>query len=224
MKLKQIIEKIGYDPEYVLSDEGHNLVKATQLAGLKHHKDISHAMGNMLKHTYQEDAEFKTLTEEMSKKRLSYHLTDKAYLLQPNMRSICRFMNCFDWVNWAYRMNHSNALSAEEREAFSFVKEHSDLVEELYDVMNTITSVEKEIKQHGLSYWISRKCQHQILHSLILGKQSRRKIVLGTCMIAYLLEEAKLLPDKSTTHQLSSDNIQPLDISRDGSLRIISTE
>lgn len=26
MKLKQIIEKIGYDPEYVLSDEGHNLV------------------------------------------------------------------------------------------------------------------------------------------------------------------------------------------------------
>ena len=208
MKLKQIIEKIGYDPEYVLSDEGHNLVKATQLAGLKHHKDISHAMGNMLKHTYQEDAEFKVLTEEMGKKRLSYHLTDKAYLLQPNMRSICRFMNCFDWVNWAYRMNHSNALSAEEREAFSFVKEHSDLVDELYDVMNTINYVEKEIKQHGLSYWISRKCQHQILHSLILGKQSRRKIVLGTNMISYLLEEAKLLPDKSTTHQLSSDIIE----------------
>lgn len=63
MKLKQIIEKIGYDPEYVLSDEGHNLVKVTQLVGLKHHKDISHAMGNMLKHTYQEDAEFKALTE-----------------------------------------------------------------------------------------------------------------------------------------------------------------
>ena len=207
-KINEIIDTVGYAPKYVVSDEGHNLVKATRLEELPHHKDIGHALGNMLKHTFEKDDEFVALTKEMGKKRLSYHLTDKAYLLQPNMRSICRFMNCFEWVEWAYRINHSTTLTEEEREAFSFVKDHSALVDELYDIMNTYRYVEREIKQHGLSYKTTKDCIDFILHGLVFGDQSRRKIVLGTKMCLYLLDEAKLLPDNKTAHQLSSDIIE----------------
>jgi len=98
-KLRIIIADISYDPVYVLSDNGHDLVKASDILNLVHHKDISHTLGLFLKETYDELPEFKELTEELGKVRLKYHLTKLAYLLPPNQRSICRFMNCFNWVD-----------------------------------------------------------------------------------------------------------------------------
>lgn len=37
----------------------------------------------------------------MNSIRLKYHLTDMAFLLPPKQRTIARFMNFFDWVQWS---------------------------------------------------------------------------------------------------------------------------
>lgn len=44
------------------------------------------------------------LTKKLGEIRLLYQLTDKAYLLPPNMRTIARFMNMFSWVTWSNLM------------------------------------------------------------------------------------------------------------------------
>ena len=57
-----------------------------------------------MKHVYGNDPEFVSLTEKLGKIRLQYHLTDKAWLLPPNMRAMARFMNLREWVTWGQKM------------------------------------------------------------------------------------------------------------------------
>ncbi|MBD9354050.1 MAG: hypothetical protein EGP72_12215 [Phocaeicola plebeius] len=84
-----------------------------------HHIDISHAMGT--KHTYGNESDFVNLTTILRKIRLQYHLTDKAYLLLPNMRSIVRFINLNSWVDWGNKMLDSfGNLPKEMQDAYSF--------------------------------------------------------------------------------------------------------
>ena len=56
------------------------------------------------KHAYGNEPDFVDFTTLLGKVRLQYHLTDKAYLLPPNMRSIARFMNLNSWVDWGNKM------------------------------------------------------------------------------------------------------------------------
>ena len=62
-------------------------------------------MGVILKNVYEKQSDFVEFTTLLGKKRLQYHLTDKAYLLPPNMRTISRFMNMSSWVFWGNEMH-----------------------------------------------------------------------------------------------------------------------
>ena len=94
----------GNAPDYIISDNGHNLVKGITGSGHVRHADISHSMGVILKKVYEKQSDFVELTTLLGKKRLQYHLTDKAYLLSPNMRAMSRFMNMSSWVSWGNEM------------------------------------------------------------------------------------------------------------------------
>lgn len=98
-EIADFIKEIGQSPEYIISDQGHNLVNEIVKSSLPHHIDISHAMGICLKHVYGNQADFVAFTSLLGKIRLQYHLKDKAYLLPPNLRSIARFMNLSSWVD-----------------------------------------------------------------------------------------------------------------------------
>lgn len=97
-------ESAGNTPDYIISDNGHNLVKSITGSGHIRHADISHSMGVILRNIYEKQSDFVEFTTLFGKKRLQYHLTDKAYLLPPNMRAISRFMNMSSWVFWANEM------------------------------------------------------------------------------------------------------------------------
>lgn len=94
------IKENGVKPEYVISDQAHNLTNGNSQPELLQHIDISHAMATCFKHAYGKESDFVSFTTILGKVRLQYHLTDKAYLLPPNMRSIARFMNLNLWVDW----------------------------------------------------------------------------------------------------------------------------
>ena len=210
-KLKTIIADITYDPVYVLSDNGHDLVKATGILNLIHHRDISHTLGIFLKKTYGEDPEFEQFTEEMGKARLQYHLTKMAYLLPPNQRSICRFMNCFNWVEWGSSMlakiDEPDGLKEDERLAFAFLKKHEALLGELSCVMKCYTHVMKVLKDEGLSLKSSRDLRNYILKEHIYPDNTR----LSGLMVkvwGYLQEEASKLKPGEWAHNISSDIIE----------------
>lgn len=209
-KLVAIAEEVGHNPEYILSDNGHNLVKAAELAEIPHHADISHTFGNILKGAYGNYPEFNDLVSVMGKIRLSYHLTDKAYLLPPKQRAICRFMNCFEWVEWTRKMDIAfEKLSEEEREAFKFVKEHSALIDELSSIMDEYRFVEQTIKTKGLSRTNVNECVTHIIKNLMpMKKVNFRMGLIAAQMCLYLRKEARLLKSNDDIHNVSSDIIE----------------
>ena len=65
--LKRPLIKPGGSPEYGISDGAHNLVGGFKDAGIVHHLDISHTLGNCMKHVYGKDPEFVSLLPKTRK-------------------------------------------------------------------------------------------------------------------------------------------------------------
>ena len=103
-EIEEAARKAGSSLEYVVNDQAHNLTNGVAKSGIAQHIDISHPMGTILKKAYDKQADFVAFTKQLGEVRLQYHLTDKAYLLPPNMRTIARFMNISSWVDWGQHM------------------------------------------------------------------------------------------------------------------------
>lgn len=207
-ELERVSGEMGSKPEYALSDGGYNLVGGARLAGIPHHLDISHTLSNCMKHVYGEDPEFVGLTKKLGKIRLQYHLTDKALLLPPNMRTIARFMNLSEWVRWGMSMLAAyDSLEQKYKDAYAFVRQNQSLIEELSACVEAIRHVEKICKKEGLSTDTVRLCRHYIIRNVI-GNANNRRASLGLEMLDYFEREAKLLKSKEDAHHISSDIIE----------------
>lgn len=206
--LKDAEKVTGAKPVYALSDGGHNLVGGAADAGIPHHRDISHSLGNCMKHVYGKDDEFVALTTKLGKVRLQYHLTDKAWLLPPNMRAIARFMNLSEWVEWGIRLlNAYDGLEQKYKDAYAFVLQHRDLMTELSVCTGAIRHVEQICKTQGLSMRTSAMCQKYIIRHVI-GNANNRRARLGMEMLDYFRRETELLEDNRQVHHISSDIIE----------------
>ena len=127
-EIDESAREAGSSPEYIVNDQAHNLTNGVAKSGIAQHIDISHAMGTILKKVYGKQADFIAFTKLLGEVRLQYHLTDKAFLLPPNMRTIARFMNMSSWVDWGQHMLHAySILPKEKQEAYSFVPENKIL-------------------------------------------------------------------------------------------------
>lgn len=206
--LEDAEDAVGSMPVFALSDGGHNLVAGAADAGVPHHLDISHTLGNCMKHVYGKDDEFMALTTKLGKVRLQYHLTDKAWLLPPNMRAIARFMNLTGWVEWAVRLlNAFDGLEQEFKDAYAFLPDYRDLISELKVCTDAIRHVEEICKMQGLSMRSSALCQHYIIRHVI-GNANSRRARLGLEMLDYFRKETRLLEDIKAVHHISSDIIE----------------
>ncbi|MCI7044818.1 MAG: transposase family protein, partial [Prevotella sp.] len=104
--LKKVAEKIGHDPEYVISDNGSTIGKAVRDAGYRHHLDISHSLGMFLERVYKNEPDFQELSKKVSDARLKYNMQEVAFIQPPSQRSIARFINMSKWIEWASRMQY----------------------------------------------------------------------------------------------------------------------
>ena len=87
--------------------------------------------------------------------RLQYHLTDKAFLLPPNMRTIARFMNMSSWVDWGQHMLHAySILPKETQEAYSFVPENKILSYTRNHTLICVTVVDFGLQVLGCRFWV----------------------------------------------------------------------
>lgn len=204
-------EKAGHTPEYIVSDNGVNLAKGIRQTGITHHRDISHSIGLILEGAYKGQADFEGFTSKLGAIRLKYHLTDMAYLLPPKQRAIARFMNLFDWVEWAGDMLSSYPkLTKEQQDAFAFMKEYTPLVEELNTVMGHVRYIEQRCKRDGISAETAKLCAWAA-SKLITGTGSNsRTISVGSRIGLYLLGEAKKIEGKDKAHIISSDIIESM--------------
>lgn len=202
------IGKVGHCPDYGVSDGGHNLKGGMAQAAVPQHLDVSHTLGNCMKAVYDKDDDFVSLTQKLGKIRLQYHLTDIAWLLPPNMRAIARFMNLSGWVEWGNRMLGSlERLDPKAREAFSFLEEYRQLLEELAVGVDAVRHVETVIKAKGFDMKTYLGCHRYIVRNVI-GNANNRRAMLGLRMLDYLKKEASLIGLTPWPQNISSDIIE----------------
>ena len=206
-KISEVTISAGSEPQYVISDNAHNLVRGILDSGYVHYADISHSMGVILKKVYEKQPDFVELTTLLGKKRLQYHLTNKAYLLPPNMRTIARFMNMSEWVIWGNSMLACyNKLPKEMQEAYAFINDYESLLQELMDALDAIRHIEHICKNKGFSCKTSKECQSYIV-AHVIGNAYPRQAHLGLKMLEYFRkEEAQLTEDMNIC--ISSDIIE----------------
>lgn len=168
-------KNVSETPEYGISDGAHNLVGGFRDAGIDHHLDISHTLGNCMKHFYGKDSELVELTRKLGKVRLRYHLTDKAWLLPPNMCAMARFMNLREWVSWIRKMlGCLDSLDEGLKEAYSFLLQYKELIEELGVCVDSVASLKTLCKCEELGLRTSALCQRHIIVNLIGSANNRR--------------------------------------------------
>lgn len=211
--IKASLEKIskcaGNAPVYGLSDNGTNLDKGFELAAIPRHRDISHTFGSMLKSVYDEAEDFKKFVDQIGRSR-RWSLTDNAVLMPPNMRSLARYMNVYNWIEWAGKiLCVYHRLSKDEKDYLGFVPRHASLVDELLQVRDCMMSIMETCKNNGLSERTVGTCRKVIIANL-LSSGNERMAKLGCKMLSYFEEELKLLKPGDKSHVISSDIIESL--------------
>lgn len=207
-EIDESAREAGSSPEYIVNDQAHNLTNGVAKSGIAQHIDISHAMGTILKKVYGKQADFIAFTKLLGEVRLQYHLTDKAFLLPPNMRTIARFMNMSSWVDWGQHMLHAySILPKEKQEAYSFVPENKELLDELVVAVDAVRHVEEICKTKGFNIATCNECKHFIIRSVI-GNANNRRAMLGIRMLDYFKKEEALLVDDVQNDNISSDIIE----------------
>ena len=207
-EINRITQRIGTAPDYGISDGAHNLVGGFKDANITHHLDISHTLGNCMKHVYGDDKDFKALLGELGKKRLQYQMTDKAWLLPPNTRAIARFMNLSGWVEWAKSMLECyDTLNDKMKEAYAFLLPYRELVGELSRDISAIRHVENICKNNGFCERTNALCQTYIERN-VLANANSRQASLGLEMLEYFQRQSKLLRNPEEVRHISTDIIE----------------
>lgn len=177
-------------------------------AGIDHHLDISHTLGNCMKLVYGKDSEFVSLTEKLGTIRLQYHLTDKAWLLPPNMRAMARFMNLREWVTWAQRM--LGCLDSQDdgmKEAYSFLLTYRELIGNLGVCVESVNYLETLCKREGVGLRANALCQRHVIRNLI-GNAPNRRACVGLWMLDYFKGQAAVLNGSKQILNISLDIIE----------------
>lgn len=206
----QAQEKIGHGAAYTLTDGGHNVSSGSSALECPHHSDISHAFGAMCKRRYEGEEDFAAYVELLGKKRLEMHLTDKAFLLPPNQRSTCRFMNISPWVEWSHRMLGAiDALSPELKEKYSFILPYKPLIEELKAVVDCLKELETWCKHLGFSKSVARRCIGRTKELLVESHNSTMRMKwIAAKTIEYFWREESKLSSENDRINISSDVIE----------------
>jgi len=208
-RLDMVAEKVGHPPDYVISDNASIMKKGIREAKIKHQRDISHSLGMYLERAYKDETDFKSYTKLMSQIKAKYNMTKFAYLLPPTQRTIARFINLSDWVQWSSDMlSNYQSMIEEEKNVFSFIPANASLINELNEVVKCIEGIEYTCKQKGLSEKSICECQRIMKISLFKG--NARMIKLGEQINAFLKQEVKLLSEELPVHNNSSDIIESL--------------
>lgn len=204
--LNKVAEKIGHDPEYVMSDNGSTIGKAVRDAGYKHHLDISHSLGMFLERVYKNEPDFQKLSKKVSDARLKYNMQEVAFIQPPSQRSIARFINMSKWIEWASRMQYVyHTLQDDIKSIYGFIPQNASLVDELSEVMSCINRIEKDIKNNGISHESAARCKQLVRNTLMSGNERQYKI--GTFILEYLDRETSFM-NEDESHNASTDTIE----------------
>jgi len=108
---------------YVICDQGTNLLAALKSLGLPRVSDCGHAMMNLAKALFKDDAALSRLCAQVGTLRQQLVLTGWSFVLPPSLRDKDRFLRIFTLVEWMGRIDgYWPKLPAPMRARLSFCK------------------------------------------------------------------------------------------------------
>lgn len=206
--LNEVTSKVGHAPEYVITDNASAMTKGVSLANCHNHLDISHSLATFLERTYKNEPDFQEYLKDMTNIQFQHNMKHIAYILPPKQRTIARFMNIKNWINWSSCvLEKYSFLGNKEKEILRFIPTNASLIQELSEVISVIYFVENEFKQNGLSIYHVNQCIEHIKKTLLKGSHRMHK--LACLIIEYMKKEVSWLSIKDK-HNNSSDVIESL--------------
>ena len=150
--ITKVIAEKGLKIRYVLSDEGNNLVKASELLGLPHLPDISHLVATCLKKTFSENVEYKAFTSAIGKSQAKLAMGQYAYLRPPKQRAKARFLNQEKVVDWATVIfNKWEEIETVAQEKLEVLQPCKNIIEVLKSCIDFANQISKVLKIKGLN-------------------------------------------------------------------------
>jgi len=208
-ELEKVSKRVGRSPLHVISDNASIMKNGVSKSNLLHIRDISHTLGMILERVYKKDKEFKSFMKKISLVKSKAVMTLEAYLLPPKQRDIARFLNLSKIIDWATKMLKifNTKLSPKERKIFAFIPKFASFINELDTVISCINTIEKKIKNEGLSRKSVKYCIEYVKQNLYNGNERMKKV--AEQIMQYLKEEAKKFPKHSRVcWNASSDVIE----------------
>lgn len=207
-ELSESMHRVGHKPLYVVTDNARLMMSPLRNLGVANHRDLSHTLGVFLEQVYGKDESFLDFSAKLGMARKFVH-TDSAYLMPPKKRTVARFMNLFDHVEWAHKiLSIDYELNAIDRLVCGACLKHASLVEELYEIMSLYKAIETTLKARGLSRTTAEECRLMVKEALWCGTARQRRI--GDLLIKYIDTEASLLGSADAVHNISSDIIESI--------------
>jgi hypothetical protein len=208
-ELEDASKRVNHPPSYVISDNAGIMNNGISKFNTLQIKDISHTLGMFMERVYNKDEEFNSYIKELSQVKFKHVMTPVAYLLPPKQRSIARFLNLSQIVEWSDKiLTNYSKLTTDEKTIFSFIPQYELFINELRAVLSCINSIEYEIKHNGLSFKSAKNCMKYIERDLL--SENKRLTRIAKQIVDYLKEEIKKMPSAKTCWNASSDIIESI--------------
>lgn len=163
---KRLTHHQGISLQYVISDQGTNLLAALRRLGIARVGDCSHLMMNVVKKLFSHHEPFSTLAAQIAQFRRKFLLTELGYLLPPTLRDKDRFLRIFTIVDWTERIQaYWEKLPPHHRTPLSFLQQAQPLVRSLGQIRTLIALTANILKSAGLSsvsqyHWEKRMAKY----------------------------------------------------------------
>ena len=149
---------------YMVSDQGTNLLGATEILGIDAVNDCSHVLMNALKKELADDESLQEVTKFMGEYRRKNILSERTHLCPPTLRDKDRFLKIFIILDWVARINSYQGLCAAYRATLALMYEPKVLLmlANLAQVRRIISMSTRILKTSGINQQ-SRESWHRHL-------------------------------------------------------------
>lgn len=168
-KLTELSNKVGH-PLQIISDHGSDLERGIKLYKQKYPDviysyDVTHAMALFIKYELESSDKYQSFRVECNQCRRKLQQTELAFLSPPSQRSLCRYFNIENLIDWAQNIFNSpietiiklapniepEVFNKKMKEKFGWLINYQDEISIWNQMVTTTRSLETQLKTCGIN-------------------------------------------------------------------------
>jgi hypothetical protein len=210
-KLTELSNKVG-NPLQIISDHGSDVERGIRLYKQKHPDviytyDVTHAMALFIKYELESSDKYQSFRVECNQCRRKLQQTELAFLSPPSQRSLCRYFNIENLIDWAQSVLNSpietiielapniepDILNEKLKEKFGWLNDYQDEILIWNQMVTTTRSLETQLKTCGINQQSVDTFElDEVLLNTNLSSEFRKNI------LEFITSESSQIPEGKT--------------------------